>query len=71
MQFDFSGLSVEIDRRVVNGIAASNYIPYQASVRVSVRDHARFGRGMSLEAFPVFNKPNKILFSKATLVEEF
>lgn len=29
----------------MNGIVATNYIPYQASIRVSIRDYARFGRG--------------------------
>lgn len=29
----------------MNGITAQNYIPYQASIRVSVRDYLRFGRG--------------------------
>lgn len=35
----------EIQGRVVNGITAENIIPYQASIRVSVRDYLRFGRG--------------------------
>lgn len=30
---------------IVNGVEARNFIPYQASVRVSIRDYARFGRG--------------------------
>lgn len=29
----------------MNGVSAENYIPYQASIRVSVRDYLRFGRG--------------------------
>lgn len=41
----FSAFCVEADRKIVNGVAASEYIPYQASVRVSIRDHGRFGRG--------------------------
>lgn len=44
------GLCVEVDTRIVNGIAASDYIPYQASVRVSIRDLARFGRGKTFKA---------------------
>ncbi|KAG5676240.1 hypothetical protein PVAND_006089 [Polypedilum vanderplanki] len=34
-----------IEGRVVNGVTAKNIIPYQASIRVSVRDYLRFGRG--------------------------
>ena len=29
----------------MNGITTQNYIPYQASIRVSIRDYSRFGRG--------------------------
>lgn len=29
----------------MNGFPASHLIPYQASVRVSIRDYTRFGRG--------------------------
>lgn len=29
----------------MNGVTAKNIIPYQASIRVSVRDYLRFGRG--------------------------
>lgn len=34
-----------MERKVVNGIRALEFVPYQASVRVSIRDYARFGRG--------------------------
>lgn len=37
--------TIEIERKVVNGITASDFVLYQASIRVSIRDYARFGRG--------------------------
>lgn len=36
---------MEIEERVVNGVQAVNFIPFQASVRVAIRDQSRFGRG--------------------------
>lgn len=36
---------IEARPRIVNGVTASNIIPYQASLRVSIRDRASFGRG--------------------------
>jgi secreted trypsin-like serine protease len=36
---------MDVEKRIVNGIIASDFVPYQASIRVSVRDYARFGRG--------------------------
>jgi secreted trypsin-like serine protease len=35
----------EIEGRVVNGVAASKLIPYQASIRVTARDYLKFGDG--------------------------
>lgn len=35
----------EIEGRVVNGRTAEHHIPYQVSLRVSVRDNLRIGRG--------------------------
>lgn len=47
------GICVDIESRVVNGYEATTFIPYQASVRVTIRDHARFGRGenFALDAY--------------------
>jgi hypothetical protein len=47
MNFDelFAGFAEEIERKIVNGIQASDFIPYQASIRVTVRDLTRFGWG--------------------------
>lgn len=36
---------MELERKVVNGFTATDFVPYQASIRVSIRDYARFGRG--------------------------
>lgn len=40
-----SSEAIDIDGRVVNGVEATDFIPYQCSVRVAIRDYARFGRG--------------------------
>lgn len=36
---------INLSPRVVNGVTAQNIIPYQASLRVTIRDRASFGRG--------------------------
>jgi len=40
----------------VNGVVASSEIPYQASVRVTVRDYAIFGRGHTCGAVILSNR---------------
>lgn len=35
----------DVESRIVNGVEAENFIPYQASIRVTIRDQSRFGRG--------------------------
>jgi hypothetical protein len=49
-------VSVDVDGKIVNGVEAKNFIPYQASIRVTIRDQSRFGRGekflIKVEAFP-------------------
>lgn len=37
--------SIKASPRIVNGETANQIIPYQASLRVSIRDRASFGRG--------------------------
>lgn len=36
---------VDLNPRIVNGVTANKIIPYQASLRVSIRDRVLFGRG--------------------------
>ena len=46
--FDLSGQSIGVEEKIVNGVEASNFIPYQASIRVAIRDQSRFGRGENI-----------------------
>lgn len=38
----------------MNGVEATDFIPYQTSIRVTVRDLARFGQGENKWNFRIF-----------------
>jgi trypsin len=45
-----------LNPKIVNGITVENIIPYQVSLRVSIRDRVKFGRGHTCGAVLISDK---------------